>query len=328
MRTISRAMEDLGKTFKETSWKSILESDFILAVGADPYKSQPLISSLIHRCIIEKGVKLAIIGATDFMHPWTSLYLSPKNGKEPLFIKTLLEEVIASVKDPSRKVEGVDVPSLLKREGMDWEGRATFYEMVRIFAKSYNPIIIAGEGLTETDDPSGLINLMKLALFKGLLTESTMRLIMLKPDGNSAGAWRLGLPSRNKIKGKDKWKGGLVLLSGEEALSSTFIDSLGELDFLGVISPFLPEILADKANVIIPKPLWIEENGTYTSMDGIELGYGEKVLNPPECVKGAWQTMMGLADLSKFRLNFNTWEGLHKKVQKEMELGSLLMSYR
>ena len=323
MRTISMAMEDMGKTFKEASWKSILESDFILAVGADPYKSQPVIASLIHRSIMDKGVKLAVIGTTDFMHPWTSLYLSPKDGKEPFLIKTLLEEAIASVKDPSRKVEVVDVPDLLKREGMDWEERGTFYEMVRIFTKSYNPIIIAGEALTGVDDPSGLINLMKLALFKGLLPDNTMRLIMLKPDGNSAGAWRLGLPSRKK--GKDKCKGGLMLLGGEEALSSTFLDSLGELDFLGVISPYFPELLADKAHVIIPKPLWMEENGTYTSLDGIELGYREKVLNPPEGVKGAWQTMMGLADLTKFRLNFNTWEELRKKVQNEMELGPFLM---
>lgn len=302
----------------------ILESDFILAVGADPYKSQPLISSLIHRCVMEKGVKLAIIGTTDFMHPWTSLYLSPENGNKLLLIKALLDEAISSIKESFGEVGEINVPDMLKREGMDWETRKTLYEMVRIFNKSKNPIIIAGGELTGLEDQSWLMYIMKLAFLKGILPENTLRLIILKPDGNSAGAWRLGLSSRKGINGKDKWRGGLMLLGGEETLSSDLLDRFSGLDFLGVMSPYFPEALADKAHVIIPKPLWMEEDGTYTSLDGIEFSYREKVLNPPEGVKGSWQTMVALADRTKFRPDFKTWKELRKKVEKEMELGPFL----
>ncbi|MEW6615561.1 MAG: molybdopterin-dependent oxidoreductase [Thermodesulfobacteriota bacterium] len=325
MRTISRAREDVGKTFREASWKRILESDFILAVGADPYKSQPLLSSLIHRCVMEKGVKLAIIGTRDFMHPWTSLYLSPENGNKLLLIKALLDEAISSIKESFGEAGEINVPDMLKREGMDWETRKTLYEMVRIFNKSKNPIIIAGEELTAIEDQSWLMYIMKLAFLKGILPENTLRLIILKPDGNSAGAWRLGVSSREGIKGKDKLRGGLILLGGEETLSSDLLDRFSGLDFLGVMSPYFPEALADKAHVIIPKPLWMEEGGTYTSLDGIEFSYREKILNPPEGVKGSWQTMVALADRTKFRPDFKTWKELRKKVEKEMELGPFLM---
>ncbi|MFH1625702.1 MAG: molybdopterin-dependent oxidoreductase, partial [Pseudomonadota bacterium] len=213
-RTISRARENMGKTFKEASWEQILESDFILVVGADPCTSQPVVGTLIHRGVLERGVNLGIIGTTDFMNPWTSFYLSPKSGDEPLLIKALLHEATVSVEG-----EKVNVSDILNTAGLDEEARKTFHDMVRVFTNSKSPLIIAGEGLTGLADPSGLVGLMNLAFLKGPLPEETSRLIILKRNGNSTGAWRLLLSSRKGMNGKDKWRGGIMLLGGEEALS-------------------------------------------------------------------------------------------------------------
>ncbi len=321
-RTISRAREEMGKTFKEASWKQIPESDFILVVGADPYRSQPVVSSLIHRGVLEKDIKLGIIGTLDFMYPWTSFYLSPKNGDEPLLIKAFLTEASASVEESSIEVEKVNMPDILNRAGMDDEARKTFYEMVRVFTNSNNPLIIAGERLTGLEDPSGLMDLMNLAFLKGTLPEDTSRLIILKRDGNSTGAWRLLFSSRKGMNGKDKWRGGIMLLGGEETLSSDLLERLNGLDFLAVISPYFPDALTDKAHVLIPKPLWMEESGTYTSLDGLGFGYKEKVLNAPEGVKESWQVMVDLSRRTKFRPGFRTWDEICKKVEEEMALTS------
>ncbi|MFH1625096.1 MAG: molybdopterin-dependent oxidoreductase, partial [Pseudomonadota bacterium] len=231
-------------------------------------------------------------------------------------------EASASVKKSSGKGGKASVPDILNRVGLDEEARKTFYEMVRVFTSSNNPLIIAGEGLTGFADQSGLVDLMNLAFLKGTLPEETSRLIILKRDGNSTGAWRLLLSSRKGMNGKGKWRAGIMLLGGEEALSQNLLDRLNGLDFLAVISPYFPDALADKAHVVVPKPLWIEESGTYTSLDGLGFGCKEKVLNPPEGVKESWQAMVDLASRTKFRPGFRTWDEIRKKVEEEMKLAS------
>jgi NADH dehydrogenase/NADH:ubiquinone oxidoreductase subunit G len=97
------------------------------------------------------------------------------------------------------------------------------------------------------------------------------------------------------------------------------VAELGGLDFLGVISPYFPETLADSAHVVLPKPLGLESVGTYTSVDGWETGFVEKVLDPPEGVKDSWETLKSLADQMGYRHKFKTWEDLSQKAQKAIK---------
>ena len=71
-------------------------------------------------------------------------------------------------------------------------------------------------------------------------------------------------------------KGGLLLLGHPKDLDSSAVADLGNLDFLGVISPYFPETLAGQAHVVIPKPLGMEASGSYTSLDGWETGFMRK----------------------------------------------------
>ena len=90
------------------------------------------------------------------------------------------------------------------------------------------------------------------------------------------------------------------------------------LDFLAVISPYVPEALIDKADVFIPNPAWLEEDGTYTSLDGSETGYKKKVLEPPNGVRDSWQILSALAERTGFRPDFQTWNDVCKAAQKEI----------
>ncbi len=300
-RTLLKARSQWEEPWQEASWKSILQADFILMVGADSFKTHPLIGSLIHRAILENGTRLAVMGKTDHLLPFAAHSLWVNRGDEPLLIKAMLKQAAESAKDPSgiskilKVTKEIDSADILQKLGLDGEAVKTFHEMVAAFARAKTPLILAGEGLTGLKDVSGLQDTLNLALLKGFLPENVLRLIILKPQGNSSGAGHLGISSPGENGHPNKWKAGLLMLSGEEDPGHDFSDQMGEMEFLGVITPYFPESLTRRPDIIIPTPLWMEEGGTYTSLDGRETLFKEPVLIPLEGVRTTQTLLAALA---------------------------------
>ncbi len=71
-KAVSKAWELKGEPIKEASWKMIPEADFILLLGADPYQTQPIVSTLVRRAILERGVPVGLAGDMDHMPPFAS----------------------------------------------------------------------------------------------------------------------------------------------------------------------------------------------------------------------------------------------------------------
>jgi len=318
-KAVSKAWELKGEPLKEASWKMIPEADFILLLGADPYQTQPIVSTLVRRAILETGVPVGIAGDMDHMPPFASFQFPVKDENLAMFIKAFRSEVAAAGKKNSQKSKGSPQGKGGAGTGLPKGAKKAFQEMVSAFVRSTHPLILVGEAVTGLKSPSAFQDAMKLALSKGLVSGNVLRLMVLKPYGNSAGAWKLGLSSNGGSKAKDSWKGGLVCLGHPKDLDSKAMAELGNLDFLGVISPYFPETLADRAHVVLPKPLGLESAGTYTSVDGWETGFVEKVLDPPEGVKESWETLKSLADQIGFRHKFKTWEDLSQKAQKAIK---------
>ena len=61
-RAVSKAWELKGEPLKEASWKMIPEADFILLLGANPYQTQPILSTLVRRSILERGIPVGLAG--------------------------------------------------------------------------------------------------------------------------------------------------------------------------------------------------------------------------------------------------------------------------
>jgi len=326
-RTIYDASRANGNSLNEASWKLIPESDCLIVVSADPGRSQPVISSLLRRTVLENGVKLIVIGQEDTLSPWSSYFIPVGKGNEAQLLKALWAETVNSIVPPdhikywkavSDEAEGVSVSELIQNCGLSEVAAQDFHEAAKVYAASSNPMLIAGEDLIDHNESSGLKEVMKLAKLKDLLPGETLRLIILKPNGNSSGAWTLKLASNNKANG-DKWRGGMILLGDEDISGSEFIDSIDELEFLAVVSPYFPEALADKAHILIPKPLSMEENGSYTSLDGLAVCLKKKILQAPEGVKETWQTMMELTNRTDFNPDYSTWTELVRKALDEMK---------
>ena len=92
--------------------------------------------------------------------------------------------------------------------------------------------VIAGGEVTGPGDAGALRCLMYLALLKGLLPSETLRLVTLKPNGNSAGAIKLGLAPDGDRPAGGRWRAG-ILLMGDEAAP--------EADLIGRLALLIPE---------------------------------------------------------------------------------------
>jgi NADH dehydrogenase/NADH:ubiquinone oxidoreductase subunit G len=318
-KAVSKAWELKGEPIKEASWKMIPKADFILLLGADPYQTQPIVSTLVRRAILERGVSVGLAGDMDHLPPFASFQFPMKDENLPLFIKAFRTEVAAAAKKLPQKSKGSAERKGGAEAGLPKGAKKAFQEMVSAFVRATHPLILVGEAVTGLKSPSAFQDAVKLALSKGLDSGNVLRLMALKPYGNSAGAWKLGLLSNGVSGAKEPWKAGLLCLGHPKDLDSKAVAELGSLDFLGVISPYFPETLADSAHVVLPKPLGLESVGTYTSVDGWETGFVEKVLDPPEGVKDSWETLKSLADQMGYRHKFKTWEDLSQKAQKAIK---------
>jgi NADH dehydrogenase/NADH:ubiquinone oxidoreductase subunit G len=317
-RTVLSARQDMDIPVREASWKMIPEADYILVVGADPYQSQPVISSLIRRSIFENKTRVSIIGQQADLYPFATHHLHLKEGDEPLLIKAIFDEVMASETGDEKGAQAASLEAALPKLGLGEAETAVFHDIARSVAEAANPIFITGEGLIAGDDGSGLNSMIRLARLKGLLPGSALRLIVLKPFGNSAGAWSLGVASDAEPASRGTMTACLLFTAGEQIADPDLLERLTGLDFLAVISPYVPESLIDKADVVIPCPLWLEEDGTYTSLDGCETEYKKKVIEPPSGVRDSWQILSALAKRTGSRLDFETWNDLCKAAQEQM----------
>jgi NADH dehydrogenase/NADH:ubiquinone oxidoreductase subunit G len=317
-RHLKQVEKKIGRPLLEASWKSIPSADFILMLGCKTDSSQPLIISLIQKTALENGTETAMIGSQGNLLPYAGYSIHAEKGDEALLIKALKKSVNGLIQKSMKNQKSQADPTLrsLSALGLDHADIRAFSGAAKAFAGAKAPIIIAGDNLIHTDDPAPLLLASELAMMKGMLAGGRWRLIIQKANGNSPAAWKLGLSSQQEMKKHPKWAGGLILLGGENKIGSLYRTELNHLDFLAVISPIFPQDLPESACVLLPKPLWMEEDGTYTSLDGTEVGYKKSVTNAPDGIRSTWKILSGLADRLGFDLTYKKWNDLKKAATR------------
>jgi NADH dehydrogenase/NADH:ubiquinone oxidoreductase subunit G len=328
-RAVLAAGRDLGHPLKEVSWKQLPESDFVIVCGTDLSKRQPLLMSLLRRNVLETGTRVAVIGPADVMASFRSYYFAAGHDDLTAWVDILWnmalqasEGALKDVVKPRRAGQAERkryLTDLQKKVGMQVQTRKALADMISQYLASKQPLVIAGEALLNAQQPSALNNLAKLTRLKD--PDSGGRLMILKRDGNSAGAWKLGLPAENRPGPKRRLKAGLMLLDGESAADIAAWTGRSAPEFLAVISPYLQTNLLDKAQVLIPRPSWLEEEGTYTASDGNETAHVQKVLAAPGDIRDTWQTLLALADRTGSSPALGTLEQLTQKAADKLNLG-------
>ena len=323
--TVASAWKGLAKNFlafKEANWRRILDADHILVSGS--FETQPLIGGLIRRAILEKKSTVTVLGNCDALSSWSDHHVPVAAGAEPLITKAFLAQALKSQhprlssgwKPILSELVSTDVHSFLNQAGIEESARQSFMSAVDAFVQSRNPMVIAGNGAIDPGQGDCLRNLMLLSLIKGILPENALRIVILKPCGNSAGALKLGISAQAR---PGAWQRGLMLVEDENLEGSSVLDQLKGLDFLAVITPYFPEALKNLAHVLIPRPIGLEEEGTYTSLDGQEIRTLHAVLQRPKGVSESWQTLLALMQRTDFHPSYARWKDISAGVVAEMQ---------
>ncbi|UCF95215.1 MAG: molybdopterin-dependent oxidoreductase [Desulfobacterales bacterium] len=328
-RAVLAASRELGHPLEEASWRQLPDSDFVIACGADLSKRQPLLLSLLRRNVLENGSRVAVIGPADVMASFRSFYFETDHEDLPAWVD-ILWNMAAQASGGTPKAKGKTqktgqaggkryLTDLQKKVGMPAKTRTALTDMVSQYLASKQPLVIAGEALSDAKCASALNHLARLTGLKD--PDACGRLMILKRDGNSAGAWKLGIAAQKRPGPKRRLKAGLMLLGEESAADIAVWTGRSAPEFLAVISPHMPTKLLDKAQVFIPRPSWLEEEGTYTASDGNETAHVKKVLTAPEGVRDTWQTLLALADRTGGAPALKTLEQLTKKAAAELNPG-------
>ncbi|MEJ5377858.1 MAG: 2Fe-2S iron-sulfur cluster-binding protein [bacterium] len=325
---IQGALKEMERTFlglRECSWVHLSEADFILLVGGHPEESHPLLVSMIRRASMERGAWVASMGGSGVSSAFRTLHAEIASHELAEAVRFLLARAlegsgsfnpitrwrrILSEVEPIRSKDSLKELPLQLREVVE--------QIASGFMNSLHPLIVAGPELSGKGEYSALQHVMFLALLKGLLPQNGLRLILLKPGGNPACALRLnclGIPEESEARGAGAC---LLLLGGGQNHGLGGV--VPRADFLGVIGSHVPEELLNKAHVILPRPLWLEQEGSYLSLDGHEMGHVSEVLSPPPGVRRSWETLLALAGRTGVRALPSTMESLRARTMAAMNL--------
>ncbi len=320
-RNVVQALQKSGTTYLERSWKEIAAADMVLMIGADPSDSQPLLPSLVRKRQREQGIPVAVIGRHACPFPFGAYQITPEGGRLSQVVRALsmaVREAIgegSGAEKRSRKPQGETVEELLSGSGLGEPERKIFENMVAAYAAARNPMILIGTSLTGLQSSDPLKDVREMALLKSDPAAEALNLIILKPAGNSAGAWRLGIAGADPGVPKERLRGGVIRLAGPEDEAWESVSGLERLEFLAVFCPYVPEKLGQKANLLIPVATWMETDGSFMSLDGRDWVYRSATLDPPEDVRPMWQILCELMERCGSPSAASKWDDIRKRAK-------------
>lgn len=317
LRGITRLLQHNNRNHTEAHWSRIIDADAILVIGSDPGDSQPLITSLIRRRQMEAGVFVGVVGPQIHSLPLTDHQLSLPPGDLQAAVRVMSAAVVAAAGKSAK--HGRSSPengrkSTRELPDMDAAKRKLATEITNAYIAAKHPLVVIGDAVLQDSQTAAAVHEILRIGQKNASDEPN--LIILKKSGNSAAARILGLSSGSSLLSGRKHLGGVVLLSGSEDLDSGFFNFLNGLSCLVVFSPYFPDKIADKADLLIPIPSVMETEGSYLSLDGGSSFYRPKALPPPEGVHPVWETLCRLMELTGCASKTATWKDIRTKAQE------------
>jgi formate dehydrogenase major subunit len=269
------AFQDKADLKAEVPLEEIFQADCIVLTGANPFKTHPVAGSYIVRAVRRNKAKLITLDPIQNVLPdYATLWLKPKKGKEASVLNSLLKSV--SKESPVKVTSEMGIK------------QKELTEAVQILSNAKRSIIVYGEGVLQKNNAGLITALYNLASACG----GKSGVISLKPRGNSRGAWDMGMANnaesvidnlaRNSIK-------ALYLLLADDYVEANQLPLPKGIDFLVVQSSYLSP-LTEKANVVLPSPVWTEISGNYSTLDGAPISVS-RLIKPPEGIRADWETI-------------------------------------
>ncbi len=296
-RAISSGMKKTQGVFDdEGTVKDIAVADYILLVGADPQSTNPVVSTVIRRTVNKTKAKLTIINEkADVLPLWSYLWLNPKKDSEPQVIKSIIKIIINNKWNKAgpgsimeNELETIDLETVARKSEVS---KADLETIAREYSQAKNPFIIYGEKLL-SGDVSAVNGLATLAAVTG----NSKGFMSLKPAANSRGAWEMGLAEGIMEKPE-----GLYLLLGDDTPDENLLKRIEGLDYLVVQASYRSPAV-EKADVVLPSPIWAEKSGSYITLDG-RLVKSQSVLKPVDTIKQDAEILTMIAEKLGYKIN-------------------------
>jgi formate dehydrogenase major subunit len=295
-RTISKGMNNhkaQGGLDIETSLEEILKADCIIVVGANPLESHPVAGSYITRAARQNKATLIVIDPSQNTFPYhATLWLQPKEGKEPLALDVLSKALIdkgikkgsARTKEIVASLKDINVKQSSKQAGISTDD---ILEAAKMLSKAKHSIIIYGEGILQNQNPGMITSLLNLAAMASSQDKEKPQIISLKPKGNSRGAWDMGIANSSESIMKNVTRSNvkaLYILLSDDYVDASELPNLGKgLEFIVIQASYLSSATS-KANVVLPSPIWAEVGEKYTTLDGVAKSTS-RLIKPPDGIK-------------------------------------------
>ncbi len=286
-RAMAAALGSGPDRWHESDWKALARADMILVVGGSLEAENPLFASVIRRRWRQGEMPVALAGGPP---PPASLafdHLTAPGGNLARLIQALAAAV-RGAPDSSRELARV----------------------ARAYTTAAAPLIIVTAAAAGPETPGTLEAAVDLARLRHRGQERRLPLVLLKPWGNSAGAWSLGMAAPTAPDPR-AWRGGIVMPVQGEADIWPRIAGLPGDAFLAVLTPWMTAGPAALADVLLPVPSWLESEGSYGDLNGIEIRRRRPILAGPSGVPPAWQTLRRLADRGGRPDGPRTWDELN-----------------
>ncbi|MFH1139218.1 MAG: molybdopterin-dependent oxidoreductase [Pseudomonadota bacterium] len=271
-RTLAAGLDGGRAGLREASWDDLGKADLILEVAPDHEKTHPAVQALARRAVLERKAFLAVLGPDNPYRAWAALHLPASLEEIPSLLSALRQAAQSAL-------------------GVERQDAAGLLNLATLFNQAQNPLVIVGEGMFEAGGPDAIAAAAGLARLK-TRPDGRSALMVMKPGGNSAGAWDLGAAATTPAP--TEIKAALLCLSGEEPTASELNRLLPGNEFLAVITPFTAEALWSRARVLLPMAARMETDGTFALADGSAGRFKIKALRPPAEAPPVEQTLSGL----------------------------------
>ncbi|MEM2174315.1 MAG: molybdopterin-dependent oxidoreductase, partial [Candidatus Micrarchaeia archaeon] len=312
--------------------KDVIDSDLIIAIGTNPLSNYPVFFNMIKKGI-DKGTKLITIGVKNVTANFSYLHISPELGTLIILISGFIHEIIndkeiekkkgnlpgfKELKNSVSKITPSVVSDICKINLED------FNKVVELMKKSKRIVFTHGMGLTQYQN--GTQNALSITNLAILLDA---KIVCMRGKVNVQGASDMGccpdfLPfGGSEELTKKNWgvvlekKEGIKITEALEKIKAFYIMGMNpaqSLPDLNKIHKILrkrfviyqhhsPSISMKFANVVLPAPMLIEEEGTITNGER-RVRYVRKVKDPPGG-KQNWEIICDVAKKFGFEKQFN-----------------------
>jgi formate dehydrogenase major subunit len=281
-RTLTQGISKFSKNGQgletESPLESILKSDCIIVIGANPLQSHPVAGCYMLQAHTQNRAQLMVIDWQDNnLGARADLWLRPNQDSIADLVNALASMLNRRGKRSKQTQETVSLASAALTSGLD---ETLLEQTANMLATAKKGVVIYGDGVLNRKDAEYVRSLLKLA---SLVHFNGPTVISLKPRGNSRGAWELGIANKDEITNANQ-KLVYLLLADQDFMGEDWVFRVAEQAEFLIVQASYESPLTKVADVVLPSPIWAEREGTYISVDG-KAGRSKRILEPLPGIK-------------------------------------------